>query len=514
LEAIAGVAEEELSQETEVAMRQELESVERKRSELPHMQATVDVDFTDDNIGKILQDCVDPHDPWIKSVAKLKQKREGSSPVTSFDYPDQPARVEEWLQTQRRESKRMPVLPHYASSDEPEIETTTDSREAAAESAQAQLDAYLSNPPPHHTVSPPPSGWGGNNGWSVAGVFRKVLGRETEQISFEDIDENRDGVIDRNEFDRFVEESNRRGDEEIAEESKSETRHSIASPCDDESAAEIMYDADEGWDVHRLRAELNKRHVTRGQLFSLMDIDRSDTITWREFQRGIAMSGLRPIPPDQILEGLFKSLDSHQNGHISYRELFDGLAPPKRAESPRILACHKEGKKKEKEKDEVPKGFAYVSKMKEKPKKALSQSAGHSRARVDRSKERDSRMGSSVGVQYPRRSSLLGSSLNHSLGHKTEEWLSAKRSELREPKSKQSKSKTWASSTLRGVFDYWGASGPGEKTKRKGSISVGNFMAMIRAARVILSFHPILILSSFMLTLFHFLTGYFRSNQL
>lgn len=44
--------------------------------------------------------------------------------------------------------------------------------------------------------------------------------------------------------------------------------------------------------MRALRRALYRRHVTTGQLFSMMDEDRSDSITFKEFQRGVAMAGV------------------------------------------------------------------------------------------------------------------------------------------------------------------------------------------------------------------------------
>ena len=57
-----------------------------------------------------------------------------------------------------------------------------------------------------------------------------------------------------------------------------------------------------------LRRELRRRHVTTGQLFSMMDQDRSDTITFNEFSRGvrgslacpICISSLVPLSPVRL----------------------------------------------------------------------------------------------------------------------------------------------------------------------------------------------------------------------
>ena len=48
--------------------------------------------------------------------------------------------------------------------------------------------------------------------------------------------------------------------------------------------------------VAELRQALRRRHVTTGQLFSMMDADRSDHVSFGEFERGIGMAGVRMRP--------------------------------------------------------------------------------------------------------------------------------------------------------------------------------------------------------------------------
>jgi len=70
-----------------------------------------------------------------------------------------------------------------------------------------------------------------------------------------------------------------------------------------------------------LRKKLKARHVTAGQLFRMMDADRSNNLTKEEFQRGLAMSGVRPVPPLEDCEALFDSLDVDKSRGISFQEL-------------------------------------------------------------------------------------------------------------------------------------------------------------------------------------------------
>jgi len=74
-------------------------------------------------------------------------------------------------------------------------------------------------------------------------------------------------------------------------------------------------------DVASLRRIMRRRHVSTGQLFSYMDSDRSDTITLKEFEHGIAMSGVRPMPNAAQIQGLFESFDLNGDGSLSWHEV-------------------------------------------------------------------------------------------------------------------------------------------------------------------------------------------------
>jgi Ca2+-binding EF-hand superfamily protein len=56
-----------------------------------------------------------------------------------------------------------------------------------------------------------------------------------------------------------------------------------------------------------------------------MDEDRGDHITLREFERGLAGVGIRPMPTTEELRLLFKSLDGDHDHTISYKELIRAL---------------------------------------------------------------------------------------------------------------------------------------------------------------------------------------------
>lgn len=56
-----------------------------------------------------------------------------------------------------------------------------------------------------------------------------------------------------------------------------------------------------------------------------MDADRSNSITFEEFSRGVAMVGLRPLPADGVMRCLFASFDRDGNGRVSWEEMLATL---------------------------------------------------------------------------------------------------------------------------------------------------------------------------------------------
>ena len=52
-----------------------------------------------------------------------------------------------------------------------------------------------------------------------------------------------------------------------------------------------------------------------------MDRDRSDTITLKEFEHGIAMSGVRPMPTQAQLAVIFENFDLNGDGSLSWHEV-------------------------------------------------------------------------------------------------------------------------------------------------------------------------------------------------
>ena len=71
-----------------------------------------------------------------------------------------------------------------------------------------------------------------------------------------------------------------------------------------------------------LRRELLKvKNANAGQLFSMSDDDRDDFVSLDEFKRGVAMSGMRPVPSDEEMSLLFASFDVDGDLTVSFHEM-------------------------------------------------------------------------------------------------------------------------------------------------------------------------------------------------
>jgi len=73
--------------------------------------------------------------------------------------------------------------------------------------------------------------------------------------------------------------------------------------------------------VSVFKRRLHQARVTVGQLFGMMDEDRSDRITFCEFCKGVALAGVRPVPSPLESKMLFRSFDQGRDGFINYAEL-------------------------------------------------------------------------------------------------------------------------------------------------------------------------------------------------
>ena len=91
----------------------------------------------------------------------------------------------------------------------------------------------------------------------------------------------------------------------------------------------------------QLRLACAQRSITSGQLFKFMDLNRDDLISYDEFKKGLAMSGIRPVPSEEVCSStrcssealtmgpahlqemklIFESFDNDGDGAISYKEM-------------------------------------------------------------------------------------------------------------------------------------------------------------------------------------------------
>ena len=72
----------------------------------------------------------------------------------------------------------------------------------------------------------------------------------------------------------------------------------------------------------------------KATLHRLMDADKNDQITLNEFMRGLAMSGIRPVPSDEQLMTLFESFDADSGPR------FRDIPPRINKSSARIAPLH------------------------------------------------------------------------------------------------------------------------------------------------------------------------------
>ena len=73
--------------------------------------------------------------------------------------------------------------------------------------------------------------------------------------------------------------------------------------------------------IAALQQQMAKLHKTDGQLFSSGDINRDDKLTFKEFCRGVAMIGVRPLPTQEEMKLLFEAYDRDNNGYVDWNEL-------------------------------------------------------------------------------------------------------------------------------------------------------------------------------------------------
>lgn len=73
----------------------------------------------------------------------------------------------------------------------------------------------------------------------------------------------------------------------------------------------------------QLQQQLARRAVTDGQLFAAADENRDNKLNMAEFEKGLSMMGVRPMPGPAELQSLFEMYDTDRDGWIQWKELQD-----------------------------------------------------------------------------------------------------------------------------------------------------------------------------------------------
>ena len=76
---------------------------------------------------------------------------------------------------------------------------------------------------------------------------------------------------------------------------------------------------------------MRKMVKKKASLHRLMDTDKNNMVTFDEFCRGIALSGIRPVPTAAQYEALFHAFDANKDMRISYEEMVSKLEEEGRA---------------------------------------------------------------------------------------------------------------------------------------------------------------------------------------
>eukprot|EP00940_MAST-03C_sp_MAST-3C-sp2_P003585 g3585.t1 len=70
--------------------------------------------------------------------------------------------------------------------------------------------------------------------------------------------------------------------------------------------------------LRRVKVEIRRRALTKGQLFHFMDENRNDLVSFNEFKRGLAQASVHPNPDEAI--ALFREIDTDEDGRITWAE--------------------------------------------------------------------------------------------------------------------------------------------------------------------------------------------------
>ena len=75
---------------------------------------------------------------------------------------------------------------------------------------------------------------------------------------------------------------------------------------------------------------MRKMIKKKASLHRLMDTDKNNMVTFGEFQRGVAMSGIRPMPREEQMMELFAAFDVNEDLRISYEEMMEKIEAEER----------------------------------------------------------------------------------------------------------------------------------------------------------------------------------------
>jgi len=75
--------------------------------------------------------------------------------------------------------------------------------------------------------------------------------------------------------------------------------------------------------LRRIRKAMHKKSFSTDGLFTLMDVDSSNTVNYAEFSKGLALTGIRPMPMAREIKEMFDELDVNDDGKVTWEEMLE-----------------------------------------------------------------------------------------------------------------------------------------------------------------------------------------------